>query len=157
MAAFTLPKSTDPSLPSIGGLGGVLVYDDQNNATIGNSLWIKKLVGSSNLWVPVSDAYPIPTKPVGGMATPVTGVVTVTATAAEIFAGASRKAGRRKMLIRNEDGAIRIRVGASSITQQNGFPIEPGAVLELDFDPNTDVPIYAISEGASVLAAVMEW
>lgn len=89
--------------------------------------------------------------------TPVTGVVTVVSTAAEIFAGSSRLAGRRKMIIKNEDLALRIRVGGSSVTQQNGFPIEPGAVFEIEFDPATDVPIYAISEGAAAQAAVMEY
>ena len=43
------------------------------------------------------------------------------------------------------------------MTQQNGFPIEPGAVLELDFDPTVDTPIYAISEGVAVSVAVMEY
>jgi hypothetical protein len=90
------------------------------------------------------------------MRTPVTGVKTVTATAAEIFAGASRLVGRRKMILKNEDPILRFRIGPSSVTQQNGFPVEPSAVLELDFDPAVDVPIYAISEGASLLVAVME-
>lgn len=85
------------------------------------------------------------------------GVVTVTATAAEIFAGATRLPGRRKMIIKNEDLVLRIRVGGLSLTQQNGFPIEPGAVLELDFDPTVDTPIYAISEGVAVSVAVMEY
>lgn len=89
--------------------------------------------------------------------TPVTGVVTITSTAAEIFVGTSRLAGRRKMIIKNEDPVLRIRIGGSNVTQQNGFPIEPGAVFEIDFDPATDVPIYAISEGAEVQVAVMEY
>jgi len=91
------------------------------------------------------------------IATPVTGVATVTATAAEIFAGASRKASRRRMLIKNEETALRIRVGGSAVTQQNGFPIEPGSVLEIEFDPTVAVPIYAISEGFSAQASVMEF
>lgn len=91
------------------------------------------------------------------ISTPVTGVVTVTATAAEIFARATRLPGRRKMIIKNEDLVLRIRVGGLSLTQQNGFPIEPGAVLELDFDPTVDTPIYAISEGVAVSVAVMEY
>lgn len=89
--------------------------------------------------------------------TPVTGVATVTATAAEIFAGASRKANRRRILIKNEETSLRIRVGGSAVTQQNGFPIEPGAVLEIEFDPTVAVPLYAISEGVSAQASVMEF
>jgi hypothetical protein len=91
------------------------------------------------------------------VATPITGVATVTATAAEIFAGVARLAGRRKMLIKNEDPVLRIRIGGLSVTQQNGFPVEPGAVLELDFDPTNDTPIYAVSEGVAVAVAVMEY
>jgi len=87
---------------------------------------------------------------------PVVGVKTVTTTAAEIFAGASAKANRRKLILKNEDSVLRFRVGPSSVTQQNGFPVEPGAVIEFQFDPAVAVPIYAISEGASLQVAVME-
>ena len=87
---------------------------------------------------------------------PTTGTKTVTATASEIFAGSSVKTSRRKLIIRNEDPALRMRVGPSSVNQQNGYPIEPGATLEIQFDPATAVAIYAISEGAALNAAVME-
>ena len=87
---------------------------------------------------------------------PVVGVKTVTATAAEIFAGASTKSNRRKLILKNEDPVLRFRIGPSTVTQQNGFPVEPGAVVEIQFDPSTYVPIYAISEGASLQVAVME-
>jgi len=87
---------------------------------------------------------------------PVVGVKTVTATAAEIFAGSSAKANRRKLVVKNEDKILRFRIGASSVTQQNGFPVEPGAIVEIQFDPGTAVAIYGISEGASLSAAVME-
>lgn len=89
--------------------------------------------------------------------TPITGVTTVIATAAEIFAGASRLSGRHKMLIKNEDPVLRIRIGGISVTQQNGFPLEPGAVFEIDFDPDVETPIYCISEGVQVKVAVMEY
>ncbi|RKL63007.1 hypothetical protein DXT63_08405 [Thermoanaerobacteraceae bacterium SP2] len=89
--------------------------------------------------------------------TPVTGIKTVTATAAEIFAGTSALSGRRKMILKNEDPVLRFRIGSSTVTQQNGFPVEPGAVIEIDFDPAVYVPIYAISEGASLQVAVMEY
>ena len=87
---------------------------------------------------------------------PVVGVKTVTATAAEIFAGSSAKANRRKLVVKNEDKILRFRIGASSVTQQNGFPVEPGAIVEIQFDPGTAVAIYGISEGASLSVAVME-
>ena len=88
---------------------------------------------------------------------PITGVKTVTATAAEIFAGTSSLTGRKKMLLKNEDSILRFRVGSSTVTQQNGFPVEPGGVLELDFDPEVAVPVYAISEGAAIQVAVIEY
>ncbi len=88
--------------------------------------------------------------------TPVVGAKTVTATAAEIFAGASIKASRRKLIIRNEDPVLRLRIGPSTVTQQNGFPVEPGASVKIQFDPATAVPIYGISEGAALSVAVME-
>lgn len=87
----------------------------------------------------------------------VTGVVTVTAKATELIAGSSRLANRSCMLIKNESTDLRIRVGASNVTYQNGFPIEPGAVLKLDFNPDVAVPIYAVSEGTKVEVSVMEY
>ncbi len=89
-------------------------------------------------------------------ASPVVGSKTVTATAAEVFAGSSVKTSRRKLIIRNEDQALRVRVGPSNVTQQNGYPVEPGGTLEIQFDPATDVAIYGISEGAALNVAVME-
>jgi len=88
--------------------------------------------------------------------TPVVGRRTVTATAAEIFAGASRLASRRRLVIRNEDPVLRCLIGPATVSQQTGFPIEPGAVLEVPCDPEVAVPVYAISEGASLTVAVME-
>ncbi|WP_299315569.1 hypothetical protein [uncultured Halomonas sp.] len=88
-------------------------------------------------------------------AAPVVGAKTVTATAAEIFAGASRLAGRRRMVLKNEDTVLRFRIGPSGVTQANGFPVEPLALLELDFDPTVDVPVYAISEGGNLSVAVV--
>lgn len=87
---------------------------------------------------------------------PITGVKTITATAAEIFAGTSVKANRRRLIIRNEDPILRFRVGSATITQQTGFPVEPGATYIEDFDPTIAVPIYAISEGANLNVAVTE-
>ena len=87
---------------------------------------------------------------------PVTGIKTITATAAAVFAGASVLANRKKLILRNEDPAIRFRVGPAAVTQQNGLPVEPGASLEITFDPATAISIYAISEGAAVAVQVTE-
>jgi len=103
---------------------------------------------------------PAKTELTGSIATtissPETGIKTVTATAAEVFAGATKKANRRKLSIRNESTALRFRVGKSDVTQQNGFPVEPGATIIFEFDPKTAVPIYAISEGAALKVGVCE-
>lgn len=88
---------------------------------------------------------------------PTTGVVTVTASANEIFAGSSRRANRRCMFIKNESTDTRVKIGGSNVTYINGFPIEPESILRLDFDPATAVPIYAVSEGSAVKVSVMEY
>lgn len=89
-------------------------------------------------------------------AAPLTGVKTVTATAAEVFAGGSAKANRRMLAIRNDDPVLRCRIGKSDVTQQTGFPIEPGATVHIQFDPATAVAFYAISEGAALSISVLE-
>ncbi len=87
---------------------------------------------------------------------PVTGVKTVTTVVAELFAGASRKAGRSRLTVRNRDAALRIRIGPATITDTTGFGVDPGAVLELDIDPAADVPFYAVSEAGNVSVEVLE-
>lgn len=90
------------------------------------------------------------------VAAPTTGQKTVTATAAELFAGVSVRANRRRLRIKNEDPFLRLRIGPSSVTQQNGFPVEPMATVEFDFDPATPVAIFGISEGAALTVSVWE-
>ena len=87
---------------------------------------------------------------------PVTGRKTVTSVAAEIFAGASRKSGRSKLILRNTSDSLAIKIGSSDLTDTNGFSIEPGAMIELDMNPLADVPIYAISSAGNVEVEVME-
>ncbi len=78
---------------------------------------------------------------------PVTGIKTVTSTVAEVFAGASRKANRSKLVIR---------IGGSGITDTIGQSLEPGASVEIDFSPSTAVPIYAVSTAGNVSVEVLE-
>src|SRR5690554_4298918 len=135
MAAFDLPLA-GAGLPTEAGVPYIGAVDSGNRIAVGAGVYWRN---ASGLWVPVSTADPLPGQLEADAAAvkvaPVTGVRTVTATAAELFAGASRLNGRRMMLIRNESTSIRIRVGGSSVTQQNGFPVEPGAVLQLQFHP----------------------
>lgn len=87
---------------------------------------------------------------------PVVGAKTVTAIAAAMFGGSTRLGNRSLLVIRNEDPVIRICVGPSTVTQQSGQIIEPGATGEFPFDPATAIDIYAISEGAAVAVRVLE-
>lgn len=85
----------------------------------------------------------------------VTGVKTVTSTAAEIFAGSSRLAGRHAMVITNV-GVDHVYIGASGVTTGNGFPLFPGDTVRLDFDPANSVPVFAVSGGPDVEVRVVE-
>ena len=87
---------------------------------------------------------------------PISGSKTITSIAASLFAGSLVLANRKKMVVRNEDPSNRFRVGPSGVTQQSGFPIEPGGTAEFTFDPTTAISIYAISEGAAIVAQVIE-
>lgn len=88
---------------------------------------------------------------------PVTGQVTVTATPAEIFAGGSRLDNRRKMVVTNSHPVLRCRIGGDTVSQQNGFPLEPGSSVEITFDSSEVVEIYAISEGTAMEVNVIEY
>jgi len=75
---------------------------------------------------------------------PVVGVKTVTTTAAEIFAGASRLANRYAMAVYNE-GSQPVYWGGSSVTTSNGFPLLPQDSIVFSFDPNVATAIYMIA------------
>ncbi|MHB8182867.1 MAG: hypothetical protein ACYDDN_03825 [Candidatus Desulforudaceae bacterium] len=159
----TLPFPQDANL--------VPYYDNKDTADKLAMPVEQYIRNGSGLFVPVSATDPLPvgvgnfpaTQNVAEKATidtiiaaPVTGVKTIIATAAQIFAGASVRANRRKLAIKNEHPSLRLRIGPSSVTQQNGFPVEPGATVILNFDPTVATAIFAISEGASLTASVME-
>lgn len=94
--------------------------------------------------------------PAGISSTPITGVKTVTGVAAELFAGASRKTGRCRLVVRNMDPAVRVRIGPATVTDTTGFGVEPEAVVTLELNPAFDVPIYAVSEAGNVQVEVFE-
>jgi len=87
---------------------------------------------------------------------PATGVKTVTGTAAEVFAGTSRKPGRSRLEIANRHPALAIRVGPAGVTDTTGRSVGPLATLALDMDPMSDVPIYAVSEAGALTVEVFE-
>jgi len=113
---------------------------------------------------PISTGNPLPVKgevQLSGSKTrvsspPVTGVKTVTGVAAELFAGASRKAGRSRLVLRNMHSSLRLRIGPPTVTDSTGFGVEPQAVVEIDIDPASDVPWYAISEAGAIQVEVLE-
>lgn len=75
---------------------------------------------------------------------PVVGAKTVTTTAAEIFAGASRKSGRYLMSVYNESNVI-VYWGPSSVTTSNGYPLLPGDSVVFRFDPSVATAIYFVA------------
>jgi len=81
---------------------------------------------------------------------PVVGVKTVTSTAAELFAGASRLANRYLMAVYN-DSTLIVYWGPSGVTTSTGYPLLPQDSIVFEFDPNTATAIYFIaSANASV-------
>ena len=84
---------------------------------------------------------------------PVTGAKTITTTAAELFAGASRLANRYQMTIQNVDTQI-IYIGAAGVTVENGFPLLPGDSITLNFKADVATPIYAISTDSNAVRVV---
>ena len=87
---------------------------------------------------------------------PKVGTKTVTSTAAEIFADTSRLSGRSIMYIRNTHDSIAIRIGASNTTDVKGRRILPSSEEKIEFDPSSNIPIYAISEFGDVEVEVFE-
>jgi hypothetical protein len=85
----------------------------------------------------------------------VTGAKTVASTAAEIFAGSNRLAGRHVMVITNM-GADIMYIGNSGVTTSNGFPLFPQDTLRIEFDPTSSVGVFACSNGPNIQMRVVE-
>lgn len=82
---------------------------------------------------------------------------TATSVASEVFAGASRLAGRRCVIVKNEHPYLRIRVGGGAVTHKTGVALEPFWVAIFTLDPAVDVPIYVISEAGMAPYGVVEF
>ena len=87
--------------------------------------------------------------------TMVTGAKTVASTAAEIFAGSSRLAGRHAMVVTNTGTDI-VYIGTSDVTTSNGFPLVPQDTLRIEFDPTSSVGMFACTSGPNVQVRVVE-
>jgi hypothetical protein len=81
-------------------------------------------------------------------AAPVVGVKTVTTSAAEVFAGASRLASRYLMAVTNESSQI-IYWGPSGVTVANGFCLYPGDTHIFRFSPAVATPVYMIAPASA--------
>lgn len=107
--------------------------------------------------VQVSATDPLPVSINNSLATiksaPVTGAKTITDTAAEVFAGASRLAGRYQMTIQNVDTLI-VYIGGAGVNTAGGFPLLPGDSITLSFKPDVATPIYAIADGSNAVRVV---
>jgi hypothetical protein len=79
---------------------------------------------------------------------PVVGAKTVTTSAAEVFAGASRLASRYLMAVTNESSQI-IYWGPSGVTVANGFYLYPGDTHIFRFSPAVATPVYMIAPASA--------
>lgn len=84
---------------------------------------------------------------------PVVGERTVTATAAEMHAGASPLAGRYEMVVLNTS-ANTVYWGSAGVTLETGFPLLPNDSVHFKFHPETHIPIFFIADGNFVVKVV---
>lgn len=99
-------------------------------------------------------------KPHGISGAGAVGRKTVSTTAAELFAGASRLANRKMITIQvltDQTSPIYISIGQAEVTTATGFPLEPGDIVTLSFTSATAsaTAIYAIS-ASDVSVSIME-
>ena len=110
--------------------------------------------------IPAYDATWDTVKPHGVSGAGAVGRKTVSTTAAELFAGASRLANRKMIIIQvltEQTSPIYISIGQSGVTTATGFPLEPGDVVTLNFDSAiaSTTAIYAIA-ASDVSVSIME-
>jgi hypothetical protein len=85
--------------------------------------------------------------------TPSHGSVTVTTTAAELFASGSALSGRKYIAIHNT-GSVTVYIGGASVTTSNGVPVYPGDTVVRAIETGSTVAIYGIA--ASSNAVIVE-
>lgn len=115
---------------------------------------------AGGLYVPlkVADDGTLLTQLTGSYATidsaPVVGAKTVSYTAAELFAGASRLANRYAMIVYNESSKP-VYWGSSGVTAATGFPLLPQDSVVFQFNPSVATAIYFIA-GSNAAVRVVE-
>ena len=158
-AADPLPVKVQTELPAGAQIIGSVKLTDGTDALLVNAN------GSINI-VPVNsagtelftDANPGSMKLTGSYATidsaPVVGAKTVSYTAAELFAGASRLANRYAMIVYNESSEP-VYWGPSGVTTSTGFPLLPQDSVVFQFNPSVATAIYFIA-GSNAAVRVVE-
>jgi hypothetical protein len=86
-------------------------------------------------------------------APPVAGAKTVSTTAAELFAGASRLTNRYTMSVYNESSST-VYWGPSGVTTVSGYPLLPGDSIIFNFDRATAVAVYFIAAASAAVRVV---
>lgn len=84
---------------------------------------------------------------------PVVGAKTITTTAAEIFAGASRLTNRYAMIVYNES-SVPIYWGPSSVTTSNGFTLLPQDSIVFQFNPAVATAVYFVANSNATVRVV---
>jgi len=115
--------------------------------------WIEKV--AKRQWAAGKDVIPI--EVTGSYATidsaPVVGAKTVSTTAAELFAGASRLANRYAMIVYNES-SVPVYWGASGVTTATGFHLLPQDSVVFQFSPSVVTAIYFIAASSAAVRVV---
>lgn len=84
---------------------------------------------------------------------PVVGAKTVSTTAAELFAGASRLANRYAMVVYNE-ASIPVYWGPSGVTTANGFVLLPQDSIVFQFSPSVATAVYFVASSSAAVRVV---
>ncbi len=131
--------------------------DLQIDAVTATDVTIHDAVATDNK-LKVNEDGSVPVELTGSNATidsaPVVGIKTVTTTAAELFAGASRLANRYAMIVYNESSEP-VYWGSSGVTAATGFPLLPQDSVVFQFNPSVATAIYFIA-GSNAAVRVVE-
>ncbi|MBC7340882.1 MAG: hypothetical protein H5U02_00250 [Clostridia bacterium] len=141
----------DNAIAALGALAATAVIDPAASASVIALLkgLLKQLQGTGTGSAPVQLT--------GSYATidsaPVVGAKTVTTTAAELFASASRLANRYAMIVYNES-SVPVYWGPSGVTAATGFPLLPQDSVVFQFNSSVATAIYFIAASNAAVRVV---
>lgn len=111
-------------------------------------------IGAVKQGTAAAETAPWPVKQTDRIAAaPVVGAKTISTSAAELFAGASRLANRISMTVYNESTTT-VYFGPAGVTTATGFPLLPGDSVTFQFRPSTATAIYGIGAASSAVRVV---